>query len=85
LLVLNLASLWLLPRKLVPKAPGSILGMASLMADSNMFARYPAAAEHMGEKEVERAFGGMVFKMGWFEKPDGRLVYTIYTEDEGRG
>ena len=85
LLVLNLASLWLLPRKLVPKAPGSILGMASLMADSNMFARYPAAAEHIREGEVERAFDGLVFKMGWLEKPDGRLVYTIYTEDDGRG
>jgi len=74
----------------LPKAPGtgSILAMASLLADSNVFGelRWCHLRHHQGtekeerEKEIEALFAGKRFRMGWFER-NQRMVYTIGVED----
>ncbi|KAK1757193.1 hypothetical protein QBC47DRAFT_378589 [Echria macrotheca] len=72
LFLLNLSLLGLLPRRMTAaKAPGSILGMASLLADSNIFERFPLAVEYMSSEGVCELFGEEAFRLGWFEKPEG--------------
>lgn len=71
----------LFPRRVAPKAPGSILSMASLLADSNVFGELRQCQRgHMTESEVETLFAGKRFRMGWFKR-EQRMVYTVGVED----
>jgi hypothetical protein len=84
LLLLNLASFALLPRRIVPKNPRSVAAMASLLADSNVFARLGTGPGWMPTSEVEALFRGERFVMGWL----GDGLYAIglaSSEKDGRG
>ena len=87
LVVLNSASVVVVRKRLVPKAPGSILGIGSLLADSNVF-------ERLGVVEREGVGFGVdgegvkrdTFSMGWFRKGDGDgMVFAIGVNSGGGG
>ena len=78
LLLSNVASLWLHSKTLAPKAPGTILGMASLLADSDISHRLPLSSEWLINDRVEKVLAYERFRMGWFEEQDGDgIEFTI--------
>ena len=70
-------------KRLVPKAPGSILGIGSLLADSNMFERMANVEEDgAGVRSGFEEYG--TFSMGWFRKGDGDgMVFAIGVNSGG--
>jgi hypothetical protein len=87
-LVLNAISLLATPKRgVVPKCPGSIAAMASLLADSTIFRHLPEGAEFMSDAELAGYFEGKSFRMGWFldetgSVPERKFMIGV-VEDEG--
>ncbi|KAK0648426.1 hypothetical protein B0T16DRAFT_506731 [Cercophora newfieldiana] len=83
--VLNLTSIVITKKIQMPKSPGSIAAIASLLADSTIFKHLPSeGVEWMSDEELARHFRGrgVTFKMDWFGS-GGARYYTIgVVEDE---
>ena len=66
-------------RKVIPKAPGTIAAVLSLMADSRFLDEkeglIPPGAELMSDAEWEREgiWKGKLFRMGWWDEGEGRV------------
>ncbi|KAK4443586.1 hypothetical protein QBC34DRAFT_443239 [Podospora aff. communis PSN243] len=74
-LLLNIISIVLTKEIQMPKSPGGIAAVASLLADSTIFKHLPSeGVEWMGDAELAEYFRGrgVMFKMDWF-----REGYTI--------
>lgn len=57
----------------LPKEPGSVAAVASLLVGSELLTRIPEGAEFMGPRELEEeVFKGMVFTMGWWGEEGNR-------------
>ncbi|KAK4205564.1 hypothetical protein QBC40DRAFT_320517 [Triangularia verruculosa] len=90
--ILTIASMAITTTVQIPKSPGSIASIASLLADSTVFTHLPpmpgGGVQWMGEKELGDCFEKkrVNFRMGWFgqDPPSGRgKYYTIgVVEDE---
>jgi hypothetical protein len=76
-LIINIANLWLIPRRVVPQNPSSIEGAVSLLADSNAYGYLPKEVEWMGEKDVANLFVSWQFSLGWFSNTIGEAVFTV--------
>ncbi|KAI1747569.1 hypothetical protein F4782DRAFT_520864 [Xylaria castorea] len=66
-------------RRAVPKPPGSIAAVASLIADSDIPQHLPVDAQWMTDRKLKANFQGRQFRMGWFEKRDGNSPQKVYT------
>ncbi|KAK0669043.1 hypothetical protein QBC41DRAFT_112335 [Cercophora samala] len=92
MMILTVTSIIITDKVQIPKSPGSIASIASLLADSTILSHLPplpgGGVQWMGEKELESWFEkkGVTFQMGWFGQapPRGRgRYYTIgVVEDE---
>jgi hypothetical protein len=81
-------SLFVVERKVVPKPPGSIAAIASLLADSTIFWHMPSGAEWMTDDELAEHFRRKTFRMDWFWAnkgggEPGRTFSIGILEDEG--
>lgn len=85
-IVLDAASIVTTKEVRMPKSPGGIAAIASLLADSTIFKHLPPeGVEWMGDGELAGHFRGrgVTFKMDWFGGRNGRRYYTIgVVEDE---
>ena len=83
--ILNLVSILITNKVQMPKSPGGVAAMASLLADSTIFKHLPAqGVEWMRDEELAEHFRGrgVTFRMGWFGA-GGSRYYTIgVVEDE---
>lgn len=79
-IVLDAASIMTTREARMPKSPGGIAAMASLLADSTIFKHLPPeGVEWMGDGELVGHFRGrgVTFRMDWFEGRNGARDYTI--------
>ena len=85
-IVLDVASIVTTREVRMPKSPGGIAAIASLLADSTIFKHLPPeGVEWMGDRELAGHFRGrgVTFKMDWFGGRNGGRYYTIgVVEDE---
>ncbi|KAK3356371.1 hypothetical protein B0T25DRAFT_134943 [Lasiosphaeria hispida] len=84
--VLDLVSILTTKKIQMPKSPGGIAAIASLLADSTIFKHLPPeGVEWMGDEELAGHFRGRgaTFRMDWFGAGRGGRYYTIgVVEDE---
>ncbi|KAI9152066.1 hypothetical protein HJFPF1_09289 [Paramyrothecium foliicola] len=81
-LVMALTLVWLLALKpspaALPKNPGSIAALASLLADSSLWWHLPRGVEWLAEEKLARRLRRKTFRLGWFEVmapgPDGTTI-----------
>ncbi|KAI3327648.1 hypothetical protein HD806DRAFT_549600 [Xylariaceae sp. AK1471] len=73
-LLLHTATIWLVPRKAVPSNPGTILGVASLLANSNIFTKFEDA-------DLSLALRDRRFKLEWIENETGKTRCTLQVMD----
>ncbi|OTB13419.1 hypothetical protein K445DRAFT_164268 [Daldinia sp. EC12] len=70
-------------RYAIPKPPGSIAAIASLLADSNFFRGLPEDSQWATEKRHRSYFSDETFRMGWFLRRNNSgekiRVFTIDT------
>ncbi|KAI0975768.1 hypothetical protein F4678DRAFT_483996 [Xylaria arbuscula] len=71
-------------RRAVPKPPGSIAAIASLIADSDIPQHLPVDVQWMTDRKLKAHFQGRQFRMGWFEQRDGDSLKKVYTIREMR-
>ncbi|KAH8166333.1 hypothetical protein CIB48_g1925 [Xylaria polymorpha] len=68
ILAFSLVSWVIMPNtRILPREPMSIASVIALLADGNMFELLPAEWQLIEEKDIERLFSGITFKMGWVQ------------------